>query len=272
MDTVTTPTAGSSDANTPADDLSTLVRDISSMVPVSNIDKTQARHPVEQNFLESTRLDDETAVEACLREETRLVESVEEIERIRDRENSDSDLREIIRNKTGPADLRHTNLNRDTDARELLQREAGPSDLRYSKLKPEKDLRDFIKPKLLTKDGPGTSALTAISAYESTSSEEDRVKLPMIDNGTPKRRKPLAPTDLRRRLDGEAASKIPHQRKHPTQLTKTDLRRKLNVAQKILYRDPIPQKPAPNCNEEHCRAPPPPPPNRNWWDDPEEDE
>ena len=84
VDTVTTPTAGSSDANTPADDLSTLVRDISSMVPVSNIDKTQARHPVEQNFLESTRLDDETAVEACLREETRLFESVEEIDRIRD--------------------------------------------------------------------------------------------------------------------------------------------------------------------------------------------
>ena len=40
----------------------------------------------------------------------------------------------------------------------------------------------------------------------------------------------------------------------------------------LLYRDPVPQKPAPNCNEEHRRAPPPPPPNRNWWDDPEEDE
>ena len=62
VDTVTTPTAGSSDANTPADDLSTLVRDISSMVPVSNIDKTQTRHQVEQNFFESTRLDDENAV------------------------------------------------------------------------------------------------------------------------------------------------------------------------------------------------------------------
>ena len=42
--------------------------------------------------------------------------------------------------------------------------------------------------------------------------------------------------------------------------------------QKILYRDPVPQKTAPNCNEEHRQAPPPPPPNRNWWDDPEEDE
>ena len=59
------------------------------MVPVSNIDKTETRHPVEQNFLESTRLDDENAVESCLREETRLVE---EVERIRDQENSDCDL------------------------------------------------------------------------------------------------------------------------------------------------------------------------------------
>ena len=150
-------------------------------------------------------------MEACLREDTRLVESVEEIERIRDRENSDCDLRETIRNKTGPADLRHTNLIRDTDARGLLQHEAGPSDLRYSKLNQEKDLRDFIKPNPPAKGVPGTSALTAISAYESTSSEEDRAKLPMIDNSTPKRRKPLAPTDLQRRLDGEAASKIPHQ-------------------------------------------------------------
>ena len=82
VETVTTPTAESSDANTPAaDDLPTLVRDISSMVPVSNIDKTQARHQGGQNFFESTRLDDENAVEACLREETRLVE---EVERIRD--------------------------------------------------------------------------------------------------------------------------------------------------------------------------------------------
>ena len=157
-------------------------------------------------------------------------------------------------------------------ARELLQHEAGPSDLRYGKLKPEKDLRDFIRPKPKSKDGPGTSALTAILAYESTSSEEERVKPPMNDNSTPKRHKPLAPTDLRRRLDGEAASKIPNQRKHPTQLSKVDLRRKLNVAQKVLYRDPVPQKMAPNCSEEHRQVPPPPPPNRNWWEDPEEDE
>ena len=95
------------------DDLPTLVRDISTMVPVSNIDKTQARHQGGQNFFESTRLDDENAVEACLREETRLVE---EVERIRDRENSECDLRETMRKRTGPSDLRQTNLNRDTDA------------------------------------------------------------------------------------------------------------------------------------------------------------
>ena len=50
------------------------------------------------------------------------------------------------------------------------------------------------KPK--PKDGPGTSALTALSAYESTSSEEEWVQLPENDNSTPKRHKPLARTDL----------------------------------------------------------------------------
>ena len=237
VETVSTQTAGPSDANPrAADDLSSLVRDISSVVPVSKIDKTataeldptgvykkaeldptgvykKAAHQVGQNFLESTRLDDENAMEADLREDTRLVE---EVERIRDRENSDCDLRETMRNKAGPTDLRHTNLNRDTDARELLQHKAGPADLRYSKLLPEKDLRDFIKSKPKPKDGPGMSALMALSAYESTSSEEERFQSPVNDNGTPKRQKPLAPTDLRRRLDGEAASKVPNQRKHPT--------------------------------------------------------
>ena len=206
-------------------------------------------------------------MEACLRDETRLVE---EVERIRDQENSDCDLRETMRNRAGPSDLRHTNLNRDTDARELLQQKAGPSDLRYSKLQPEKDLRDIMRSKPKPKDGPGTSALTALSAYESTSSEEERVQLPENDNSTPKRHKPLARTDLRRRLDGE--TDFPNQRKHPTQLSKVDLRRKLNVAQRVLHRDPVPQKMAPNCSEEHRQVPPPPPPNRNWWDDPEEDE
>ena len=107
METVTTPTAGPSAANPPAaDDQSTLVKDVSSMVPVNKIDKTQARHQGGQNFLESTRLDDESAVEACLMEETRLVE---EDERNRDRENSDCDLRDIMRSKkAGPSDLRHT--------------------------------------------------------------------------------------------------------------------------------------------------------------------
>ena len=43
------------------------------------------------------------------------------------------------------------------------------------------------------------------------------------------------------------------------------------MAQRVPYRDPVPQKMAQNCSEEH-RQVPPPPPNRNWWDDPEEDE
>ena len=70
------------DANTPAaDDLSTLVKDISSVVPVSKIDTMQTRHPVGQSFLKSTRREEAETEEECLREETKLVE---EVERIRD--------------------------------------------------------------------------------------------------------------------------------------------------------------------------------------------
>ena len=238
-----------------------MVKDISSVVPVSKIDTMQTRNPVGQSFLESTRRD-----EAETEEETKLVE---EVERIRDRVNSDRDLRETMRPKPGPSDLRNATLNRDTDARELLQPKAGPSDLRYSKLQPEKDLRDIMKSKPKPKDESVTSALAALSAYESNSSEEEQVQLPKNDSSTPKRHRPLSKIDLRRKLDGEPD--FPNQRKHPTQLSKIDLRRKFTGAQRILYRDPVPQKMAPNCSEEH-RQVPPPPPNRNWWDDPEEDE
>ena len=182
----------------------------------------------------------------------------------------DCDLRKTMRPKPGPSDLRNATLNRDTDARELLQPKAGPSDLRYSKLQPEKDLKDIMKSKPKPKDESVTSALAALSAYESNSSEEEQVQLPKNDSSTPKRHRPLSKIDLRRKLDGEPD--FPNQRKHPTQLSKIDLRRKLTGAQRILYRDPVPQKMAPNCSEEHRHLPPPPPPARNWWDDPEEDE
>ena len=121
-------------------------------------------------------------------EETQLVAEVEEVERIRDRASSDCDLRKTMRPKPGPSDLRNATLNRDTDARELLQPKAGPSDLRYSKLQPEKDLRDIMKskPKPKPKDESATSALAALSAYESNSSEEERVQLTGNDT-TPKR-------------------------------------------------------------------------------------
>ena len=121
-------------------------------------------------------------------EETQLVAEVEEVERIRDRASSDCDLRKTMRPKPGPSDLRNATLNRDTDARELLQPKAGPSDIRYSKLQPEKDLRDIMKSKSKPKpkDESATSALAALSAYESNSSEEERVQLTGNDT-TPKR-------------------------------------------------------------------------------------
>ena len=183
----------------------------------------------------------------------------------------DCDLRKTMRPKPGPSDLRNATLNWDTDARELLQPKAGPLDLRYSKLQPEKDLRDIMKSKPKPKDESATSALAALSAYESNSSEEEQVQLPGNDS-TPK---PLSKIDLRRKLDGEPD--FPDQRKHPTQLSKIDLRRKLTGAQRILYRGPVLQKMAPNCSEEHHHLPP----NtgsentrqiinkpRNWWDPP----
>ena len=72
-------------------DLSNLVHNISSVVPISRIDILQTPEPTEpdeQNFHESTHRDDEEAEEACLREETRLVE---DIERFRNHVNSDCD-------------------------------------------------------------------------------------------------------------------------------------------------------------------------------------
>ena len=66
-----TPTAGPSAANPlAANDQSTLVKNISYRDTVNKIDNTQARNQRGQNFLESTRLDDESAVEVCLMEET----------------------------------------------------------------------------------------------------------------------------------------------------------------------------------------------------------
>ena len=86
-------------------DLSNLVQDISSVVPNSRIDTLQTPEPTEpdeQNFHESTCRDDAEAEEECLREETRLVE---DIVRYINRVNSDCELRETMRPRSGPADL-----------------------------------------------------------------------------------------------------------------------------------------------------------------------
>ena len=118
---VSTPIAKTKDANAKIGDLSSLVQDISSVVPISRIDTLQTPEPTElaeQNFHEITRREDaeaeeeclREAEEECLREETRLVEDVE---RFRNRVNSDCELRDKMRQRSGPADLRNSNLNRD---------------------------------------------------------------------------------------------------------------------------------------------------------------
>ena len=63
--------------------------------------------------------------------------------------------------------------------------------------------------------GPGKSALTALSAYESSSSEEEQEQLPGNDN-TPKCQRPLSQIDLRRKLDGEPEFRAPQSRSSRT--------------------------------------------------------
>ena len=75
------------------------------------------------------------------------VEHDRRVERMRRRVNSDGELRETMRPRAGPADLRNLSLNRETDTRELMRPRPGPSDLRYSNLQPNKDLRQIMNPK-----------------------------------------------------------------------------------------------------------------------------
>ena len=165
---VSTPiTATTSDAI--EEDLSNLVQEISAIVPCSKIDALQTPEPTEphlqveidndlyinpqsdgvehdntiQNDGESER---RRLEEECLREETILVEKVE---RMRKRAYSDGELRDTMRPRPGPADLRNSTLNREKDAREHMRPRPGPSDLRYSNLQPNRELREIMKAKPL---------------------------------------------------------------------------------------------------------------------------
>ena len=144
------------------------------------------------------------------------------------------------------------------------------------------------------------SALAALSAYES--SEEEQERLPGNDN-TPKRPRPLSRIDLRRKLDRELVfpdqapqsrinlypqgpQKTGHGSRHETERPKTlsniDLRRKITgVPGFPQLRSPGPRKMAPNCSteyrqlplntsSEHTRQVTNKP--KNWWDPPEEEE
>ena len=187
VNAASTPITGTN-MNTIAEDLSTLVQEIWSVVPRSRIDTLQTPEPAESNMRveiendlyesphpegygpESTHQNDDEAErrkleEECLREETKLIEN---IERFRSRVNSDGDLRDTMRPKSGRADLRNSILNRDTDTRELMRPRPGPSDLRYSNLQPNKELREIMKPKTLSEPEEG----------EVESSEEESCHLP----------------------------------------------------------------------------------------------
>ena len=79
----------------------------------TNVDATH------QNDVEAVRRE----LEEELREETILVEK---IERVRNRVNSDGELRDTMRPRSGPADLRNPRLNRDKDAKGTYATETGP--------------------------------------------------------------------------------------------------------------------------------------------------
>merc|ERR1712008_321221 len=54
------------------------------------------------------------------------------------------ELRDVMRQKPGPADLRNTTLNRDQDVRQQMRPKPGPSDLRFSHLNPNRDMRELM--------------------------------------------------------------------------------------------------------------------------------
>ena len=145
MNAASTPITGTN-MNTIAEDLSTLVQEIWSVVPRSRIDTLQTPEPAESNMRveiendlyesphpegygpESTHQNDDEAErrkleEECLREETILMEIME---RMRNRVNSDGELRDTMRPRSGPADLRNPRLNRDKDAKGTYATETGP--------------------------------------------------------------------------------------------------------------------------------------------------
>ena len=172
--------------------LKALVQEISSIIPRSKIDTMQTPEPADSNLQvetendlyenpqpegygpDSTHQNDGKAErrefeEECLREETLLIEK---IERVRNRVNSDGELRGTMRPRSGPADLRNPRLNRDKDARELMRPRPGPSDLRYSNLQPNKELREVMKPKpLRCTEKQRNEDISLSDAYDSSTEE-----------------------------------------------------------------------------------------------------
>ena len=59
---------------------------------------------------------------------------------------SKDDLRETMRPRAGPADLRNSRLNADKEMRDLMRPPVGPGDLRNSHLNAEKELREIMRP------------------------------------------------------------------------------------------------------------------------------
>ena len=186
-----TPVAGIN-SDTPIESLSTLVQEISSIIPCSHIDTLQTQEPTgtglqieikndlyEGPYKDKDRLQDTTVpyqdngeaerkdLEESYREETVLVKRIKRMRRLQTEElrdtmgnragpadlrNRNRELREVMRPRSGPADLRNSHLNRDQDIREQMGPRSGPSDLRYCRLEPNREMRELKKPKSLRED------------------------------------------------------------------------------------------------------------------------
>ena len=81
----------------------------------------------------------ETDREECIKTEMELIHG---IERFRRRvQNCSEDLRNTMRGRPGPSDLR----NRDKDLRDTMRQKSSPADLRNARLNRDQDLRDLMR-------------------------------------------------------------------------------------------------------------------------------
>ena len=89
--------------------------------------------------------------------------------------SEDEDLRNSMRERPGPSDLR----NRNKDLRDTMRRKSGPADLRNAKLNREQDLRDLMGPRRRANSVP--SDLGRLREARNTIEEIDYLEQSIIE-------------------------------------------------------------------------------------------